>query len=393
MHAYGNGTTTATSGANTIVHFYDRAGIKAATAVNIYGQFASKKWQPKKHGKTYKISKFLHIYDRNPESDSDFGTLGYMSSRDIDKLTGELAASTLAEGSGPANHKTIEKITVEATLARYGHMIEYSDEVELFSEDVMQVRYREELGEFANSVYEDLVQLDMLATPTVMFAGAAAALTDIGDGTDVDGAEDAEWRVSYDLVRKAVQKLTRNRAKKNTSIVTGSTKVATQPIAAAFYAIIGPEVKYDLENLTRGSGESEEFAYVPVHKYASASQVAQGEVGAMHDVRFIESERAVVYRAQGGEVPAGYTGDLLYSEDSSNVERFDLFPILFPTQDAFATVGLRGEGKIKFNAKAPSDVSLGNPYGTKGFFSYNFFYAGLLLEPEKMLKVLVAAGS
>lgn len=25
---YGNGTTTATAGANTIVHYYDRAGIK-----------------------------------------------------------------------------------------------------------------------------------------------------------------------------------------------------------------------------------------------------------------------------------------------------------------------------------------------------------------------------
>ena len=32
---YGNGTTTATSGANTITHFYDRMGIKAATDENI----------------------------------------------------------------------------------------------------------------------------------------------------------------------------------------------------------------------------------------------------------------------------------------------------------------------------------------------------------------------
>ena len=32
---YGNGTTTATAGANTIVHYYDRAGVKAANRVNV----------------------------------------------------------------------------------------------------------------------------------------------------------------------------------------------------------------------------------------------------------------------------------------------------------------------------------------------------------------------
>jgi len=43
---YGNGTTSATAGANTIIHYYDRAGIKAANRVNIYGQFVSRKNMP-----------------------------------------------------------------------------------------------------------------------------------------------------------------------------------------------------------------------------------------------------------------------------------------------------------------------------------------------------------
>jgi N4-gp56 family major capsid protein len=71
--------------------------------------------------------------------------------------------------------------------------------------------------------------------------------------------------------------------------------------------------------------------------------------------------------------------------------RFDVFPILFPTQDAFATVGLKGKGKINFNAVSPNTVNHSNTYGTLGFFSYNFFYAGLILHPEKMLVVEVAA--
>jgi len=39
LNLYGNGTNS-TAGANTIVHYYDRAGIKAANRVNVYGQFA-----------------------------------------------------------------------------------------------------------------------------------------------------------------------------------------------------------------------------------------------------------------------------------------------------------------------------------------------------------------
>ena len=49
---YGNGTNS-TAGANTVVHYYDRAGIKAANAVNVYGQFVSRKDMPTKMGKTF----------------------------------------------------------------------------------------------------------------------------------------------------------------------------------------------------------------------------------------------------------------------------------------------------------------------------------------------------
>ena len=44
-HVYGNGTNS-TTGANTTLHKYDRAGIKAATAELIYAQFADSKSMP-----------------------------------------------------------------------------------------------------------------------------------------------------------------------------------------------------------------------------------------------------------------------------------------------------------------------------------------------------------
>ena len=386
---YGNGTNS-TAGANTIIHYYDRAGIKAANRMNIYGQFVSRKDMPTKMGKTFKISKFLHMYDR-ALNDADFAAKGFLTSRSADEVSLALTNASLSEGAGAVNKRSLQKVTVETTLARYGEMIDYTDEVDLFSEDYIQVKYREELGELANSRMEDLIQLDMLGTPTKMYSGAGVSVDTVGDSIATDGSEDAEWKVSYDLIRKAVRKLTRNRAKKNTSIVTGSTKIDTKTIAKSYYAIIGPEVKTDLENLTRGTSYEKQFVYEPIEKYGDAAKLAEGEVGAMYQVRFIESEGAVVYRGKGATVPTGYVGSLSYTGIIGTDAKFDVYPILFPTEGSFATVGLKGQGKIKFNSKDPAEVENVNPYGTTGFFSYNFFYAGIILEPEKLLAVYVAA--
>ena len=389
-NVYGNGTNS-TAGANTIVHFYDRAGIKAANRVNIYGQFVSKKDMPTKMGKTFKISKFLHMYDRAP-NDAEFAAKGYMTARTADEVSLALTNASLSEGAGAVNKRSLQKITVETSLARYGEMIDYTDEVDLFSEDFIQVKYREELGELANSRQEDLLQLDMLGTSTVLYSGAATSKGTVGGEVLANGSNDSIAKVSYDLIRKSVKKLTRNRAKKNKTLVTGSTKIDTKTIAASYFAIIDADIKTDLENLTRFDGTyAQTAAYVPVQKYADATTIADGEVGSMYEVRFIESESAVVYAGKGAAVPSGYTGTLAYTGTIGTDAKFDVHAILFPTEGAFATVGLKGQGKISFNSKSPGEVEIVNPYGTTGFFSYNFFYAGIILEPEKMLAVYCGA--
>lgn len=397
-HVYGNGANS-TTGENTIVHYYDRAGIKAANRVNVFQQFADKKSMPQKYGKTFKISKFLHMYDRAP-NDAEFAAKGYLTARTADEVSASLQSAGLAEGAGAVNKRTLHKITVETQLARYGEMIDYTDEVDIFSEDHIQVRYREELGQLANSRCEDLIMMDMLATGTVLYSGAATSLATVGGGVAADGTSDEEVRVSYDLIRALVRKAVRNRARKNTSVVDGDVKIGTTPIAPAFYGIIGADVKADLENLTRGASYEKEYVYQPFQKYASAAKVAQGEVGSMHEVRFIEAEGMVKYAGKGAVPPQNYVGTLsitgatdLTSANAADRGNFDVYPILFPTEGAFATVGLKGKDKIVFHARSPEFVTNDNPYGTKGFFSYNFFYAGIILQEERLLKVLVAASA
>lgn len=415
-NVYNGVSGNSTHGQNTIVHYYDKAGVKAANAQAVYAQFADRRSMPLKRGMTYKVSKWLHIYDREV-TDGDFAAKGYLTARNIADVSEGLFATdgtgaALSEGAGAVNKRTIKKVTIDTSFARYGEMIDYTDEVEMFSEDMVQVHYREELGKLANIRSEDLIQLDMLATTTVMYSGSATSLSTVGtDVTDTAGADDELAQVNYDLIRKGVRKLVRNRAEKNTSIVTGSTKVDTRTVNKAFYAIVGPEVKFDLENVVRGTvsdNGTTEYAYIPAYKYGAASNLAEGEVGAMGDVRFIESETAVTYRGAGAEVPDSYAGTLSTttldstsaaslnsftgtSDYADTEERFDVFPVLFPTKGAFATVGLKGHNKIKFNSQPPSKIELGNPYGTTGFFSYNMWYAGIILREERLMKMLVAA--
>jgi len=397
QHVYGDGTNS-TSGANVDVHFFDRSGVEAANRVNVYQQFADKKQMPKKWGKTFKISKFLHMYDRNQNTDADFDSKGFLTGRATDDVSAVLLAAGLAEGAGAVNERVLERVTFTTNTARYGEMISYTDEVELFSDQQMQVRYREELGELANSRHEDLIQMSMLGTGTVMYAGAATSMSTVGNGVAANGSTDDQYKVSYDLIRLAGRKLLRNRAKKSTSIVVGSNKIDTKSVAAAYYAIIGADVKADLENLTRGSTYEKEFVFTPAHKYGDASKLAEGEIGQMHETRFIEAESAMVYRGKGAVPPQNYLGSLqitgatdLTSADAADRGNFDVFPILYPTAGSFATVGLKGKDKITFRSQSPDAVELNNPYGTKGFFSYNFFYAGIILREETLLKVLVAA--
>lgn len=392
MFEYKQGNN-ATAGRQVQEFYYDRVGIEAANVSNVYAQFASKKFMEQNNGKKFKIDRWEHIFDRKLAA-ADFAKYGFLTSRSLADVTASLTAAELPEGSLERNLVEFSKTTIETSCKRYGQMIKYTDEVDLFFDQKMQARYRHELGLLANRQFEDLLQRDMLATSNLMYSGIATSLATMGTGLAANGSQDDNYRISYDLIRLAVRKLKRNRAEKHTKLVTGSVKVDTKTVGAAYYAIIGPEVHHDLEMITRKKGTLEEFVFIPVEKYAAASTMAEGEVGQVHEVKFVVSETAVVERAKGAQIPAGsYSGTLSYSIDAG-VNKFDVFPVLFPCKEAFATVGIKGVDKIKFHAKSPmEDVGTHNPYGTIGFISYNFWYASIILQPEKLLRLNVLASA
>lgn len=396
-HQYKTGDNS-THGENLIRLFYDRKGIEAATQMSVFEQLAEKREMPLKLGKEYTCARWMRSYERELKSE-DFLKYGFLSSRDIADVSAGFDLRKLAEGATEGFKINVKKQNLSTKFQRYGEMIEYTDEVELFSNDDVQVRYREELGASAGQIFDDLVQFTMLTTNTVMYTGTATSKETMGTGITPDGTLDNNYRISYDFIRKCVAKLVRNRAEKNTEIVTGSTKIDTRTVSPAYYCFIGPEVANDLDYLTRLKGTAAETAaFIPAHQYASASTLAKGEIGQMGEVRFILAESMLVYRQQGADVPDKYVGTLSYTgkigaAEAAKKAKFDVFPILFPTKGSFATVSLKGNGKVVFHSKAPSEIGRGNPFGTKGFFSSNFWYAGLILREERLLKAYCLASA
>ena len=386
---YKNGTNS-TYGANLTLHASDRVGIMAANDQRIYRQFASKKFTlPQRNGKTFKTFRKQNIYDRQLGT-PDFLAKGFLTGRDIADVTAGLTAAGLPEGAGRQNLVENHIVALETTMARYGYMEEYTDEIDLFSDTRKSIDIKQELGELAGRTYEDLLQRDMLATTNVVYPFAATSLATMGNGLVPDGSLDSNYMASYDFFRRCVAKLKANRAEKVTEMVEASVKISTKPVNKAYYCIIPSNVAWDLDSLSRESsnGKVNEFSFISVEKYATQKGIAEGEIGAMGEVRFIESEAALIYRGQGAAVPSNYVGKLAHTNN-----KFDVFPVLFPTKECIATVGLAGRDGVTFNSQAPEQADRTNPYGTVGFASFNFFYASIILKEEGLLKGLLLASN
>lgn len=306
----------------------------------------------------------------------------------------------LFEGQGPSNKVTLVSTTINTFIHRFGEMIDYTEDVLLFSEDNMQLKYHKDLGERQRDIVEDLDQLTLLATPNVMFSGTATSLATMGTGIGT-GAVDAttglnaveeSFKVNYKLLQAAVKRLSRYKVPKKTSMVTGSLKVDTKTIPACYVAICGDDVKVDIQNLVRTNGKLQDFAFVGVEQYAAGDKaVFDGEFGKVGEVRFICSQKMLVARNAGALVDENYVGSLSYT-GAVKTGKFDVFPILFVGGDSFANIKLQGKGVAEFFSQPPTSTK-SDPYAMKGYFAYKLWYGSIILRPERVLRLNVLASA
>ena len=170
---------------------------------------------------------------------------------------------------------------------------------------------------------------DAVLTEAAQVLGEQAALTldqlcrdVITVGTTVQYADNRSARLQLlassqptnAAIRQAVATLSGNNAKKIKTIVNPNQNYNTTPINAAYIGICSSKTTYDLKGLT---------GWVPVQSYPSQADVIEGEVGAVDDVRFIQTSEAKTWDITNGPGSTSLTvqGTMILGQNAYGITR------------------------------------------------------------------------
>lgn len=297
----------------------------------------------------------------------------YGSSKDVGYISGKLPV--LSETGGRVNRVGFKRVEVEATLEKLGFFDEYTQEsLDFDSDEELLTHINREMLNGAQEITEDALQIDLLnGAGVVRFGGVATATSEItGEGANISA-------ISYeDLMRMEID-LDNNRCPKSTTLISGTRMVDTRTVEATRYMYIGSELVPMIKTMKDSFNNQ---AFIPAHKYAAEGKLANGEIGKVGGFTIIVVPEMMHWAAAGASV----TTNGGYRESAG---KYDVFPMLVVGDASFTTIGFQTDGKsVKFKIyhKKPGEdtADRNDPYGETGFMSIKWFYATMVLRPERI---------
>lgn len=215
---------------------------------------------------------------------------------------GNLSAATtaLTEGVTPSGSQ-LSVTDVTATVAQYGDYVTITDVVDYESADPVLTETAEILGDQVGDTLDQLTRDVMAAGTNVRYSDGVAGRSSVASTNKMDDTE----------VKIAVRTLKNNKARKITRMIDPSTGYNTTPLNACYIGIVHPNTTYDLKGAT---------GFIPVEKYPNKSDVMEGEIGALDEVRFVESTNAKVFSGAGASSIDVYA-TLIFGSDAYGVSR------------------------------------------------------------------------
>ena len=258
-------------------------------------------------------------------------------------------AGKLQEGVIPTGQK-FGMSTKSGSINQFGTYTTISDKLELRAYDDAILGATEEMGASAAETQETLIRDGLLVNTNVLYCDNV----NLADGTVVGtptepGQMEASATVlcvlSPVMVAKAVTKMKKDRV---------------PTINGKYYAVIHPSVAFDLRN---------HKDWIEVHKYSATSEIFNGEIGELHNCRFIENPFAPVL---GG--------------DYVNKAGTNTYATYFFGKDAFGIIDPEG-GALEMIVKDKSQA--GGPLNQFSTIGYKFETNGVtILYAERVLRVM-----
>ena len=375
------GGSKSTVGAQVNHQWWDKQSLIELAKEQYFTQLSSSIDMPKHYGKKLIKFHYLPVLDDRNVNDQGINAAGatyangniYGSSKDVGTIVGKLPL--LGEEGGRLNRIGYTRITVEAELNKMGIFDEYTEDSHQFdSDEELEQHQRDELVKAAGELSEDALQIDLLnAAGVIRYCGNAVSnATTTGEGVQSEVDYDDFLRLSMDLDN--------NRCPKQTTVIKGSLLTDTVTVAGARVMYCGTEMMPTLKTMADSFGER---AFIPVHKYAAAGGVVRGEVGVIDQFRLVVVPEMMHWAGAGATATGANEG---YKVTGG---KYDIYPLLCVGDESFATVGFQTDGqstKFRVIRKAPGaeNATQTDPFGEKGFNSIKWFYATLIMRPERI---------
>lgn len=341
---------------------------------------------PKHMGKSIKVYQYVPLLDDRNVNDQGIDASGaviadgnlYGSSKDIGTIVGKLPV--LTENGGRVNRVGFTRLTREGSLHKFGFFFEFTKEsLDFDSDSELMSHLSRELVNGATEITEDVLQKDLLAgAGVVQYAGAATS-----NGT-ITGEGAVASVIEYgDLMRLSIT-LDENRTPKQTKVISGSRMIDTKTINSGRVMFIGSE----LIPMLRGMKDLfENAAFIPVHQYADAGTILNGEIGTIDQFRIVVVPEMLHWAGVGAAATGANPG--YRTTVVGGTERYNVYPMLVVGDAAFTTIGFQTDGKtVKFDitTKMPGKETAdrNDPYGETGFSSIKWYYGHLILRPERI---------
>lgn len=187
----------------------------------------------------------------------------------------DAATVALTEGSAPTSTQ-LAITDVSAAPLQYGAFVQLTDFLLYTTLDPVLTETADLLGQQAGNTLDQLCRNVIVAGSTVQYASSATTRAQVT----------ASMKLTRDEIREAVKTLQGNNAGKVTRMVNPSTGFNTSPLNACYIGIISHNTLFDLKD---------EAGWIPVEEYASKSDVMEGEVGALDEVRFVMTTNAKTF--------------------------------------------------------------------------------------------------
>ena len=222
--------------------FYDRTLLESAKPNLIHSQFGQKRPIPKNGGKKIEFRR----YGALPK-----------------------ALTPLTEGVTPDGRK-LTVTAIEAEVHEYGNYVALSDVLDLTAIDNNVLEATKAIGNQAGLTLDTITRNILQAGTNVQYCPkvGASGTTAVTSRADID----ATCKLTVDEIKKAVATLKANNVPK---------------ISGSYVAIIHPYAAYDLMS---------DPNWEEMHKYTSAENMYEGEIGRIAGVRFVESSEALIVK-------------------------------------------------------------------------------------------------